>query len=326
MNAQNAGKRNYNMDNTRIINAKRFCELKIKEFKQENPNLPDFNKILPKYPYGIKTPSSLRISQKIMGQTKMPPATLSFICGTIIGDSSISLQKGYANARIQFRHSTRQTDWFMFKIFGPFKPYVEDSSVQIQTPDGHQTEAAKLPGELLGKWKVATKVNPEITKLYRIIGPSDKPKRIRRFWLNHMNEWFLLAVWLDDGGLYNNNREGQISVQSFSIREADILAKYLTTVWGVNCKTAIYESRKSITNPQAPVIVFENLDAIEKFLEIVAPIIPVKSMLYKVFLCPKDSTRRQRWASKLKTLIRPEWHDEIDKYYAYYEVFMTGKD
>jgi hypothetical protein len=40
-------------------------------------------------------------------------------------------------------------------------------------------------------------------------------------------------------------------------------------------------------------------------------------MLYKVCFCSLDRSRQQRWASELKTLVREEWHDTIEKYLAY---------
>ena len=45
-------------------------------------------------------------------------------------------------------------------------------------------------------------------------------------------------------------------------------------------------------------------------------IIPVKSMLYKVCLYPIKSSHLQRWTSELKTLVRQEWHAEIDQIYS----------
>jgi len=41
-------------------------------------------------------------------------------------------------------------------------------------------------------------------------------------------------------------------------------------------------------------------------------------MLYKVCFYPESVSLQQRWASQdLKKLVRPEWHDELDKIYSY---------
>lgn len=289
----------------------KITELSIKDFKRRYSDL-DVTKLIPKKPPSLK---NVNLEGKEMTQIDINPVSLSVICGTVLGDSNIAIATNYKNARIQNRHSTRQTDWFMWKALCVLKPYLEESSISFQLPDGEQRKSEKLPGEILGKWKCSTRVHEELTKLRNIIAPNNK-KTAARSWLNHMNNYFLMTLWLDDGSL-SKGRQGVISVNNMPFYEAGILADYITNVWGVRCKASIVESKATRTNPEPVQIEISDQDNLEKFLRIIAPIIPVESMLYKVCFCPLDSSRQQRWASELKTLVREEWHDTLDKYLAY---------
>lgn len=292
--------------NTRIFAT--FCE---NEFKANYPNL-DVNKLKPTYPMSL---SKVNLGKKLMAQTQIHPITLSVICGTVFGDGNLVIHKKYANARVQYRHSTRQTEWFMWKTLCPLSEFVTENSIQFQAPDGEQRKTEAYGGEMLGKWTLATKVSEKLTNLHTIICPS-QTKTISRHWLNHMSDYFLMALWLDDGSL-SKGRQGVISCNSTSLAQAKILAEYITTVWGVKCRAEIVESKKTATNPEPSQIVFVDLENLQKFLRIVAPIVPVKSMLYKVCLFPENREILERWTSELKQLVRPDFHNEIDKYYAY---------
>jgi hypothetical protein len=290
---------------------KTITKLSIKDFKRRYPDL-DVTKLMPKKPPSLE---NVNLEGKEMTQLDINPVSLSIICGTVLGDSNLSIGKNYKNARIQNRHSTRQTDWFMWKALCALRPFLEESSITFQLPDGEQKKSEKLPGETLGKWKLSTRVHEELTKLRNIIAPNNK-KTVERSWLNHMNDYFLMALWLDDGSL-SKGRQGVISVNNMPFSEAETLASYITTVWGVCCKASIVESKATKTNIEPVEITITDQDNLEKLLRIIAPIVPVESMLYKVCFCPLDSSRQQRWASELKTLVREEWHDTIEKYLAY---------
>lgn len=339
------------------LNNKEYTQSKIKEFRETFTDLKISSLVPATYPKNLKT---VCIRTKRMAQLPFDPIILSVICGTLLGDSSIAINKGYANARIQYRHSTRQTDWFMWKTLCILKEFTNDTSVCWQEPDGFQKQAPvkvkekEKEGEILGKWKVATKVDEKLTNLYNILCPKNSPhspdknrnkigesgdfenfflskkekgaicvrqlggakkKKIQRFWLNHMNNYFLMALWLDDGSLVDQ-RQGIISCNNTPIKQAQILANYISTVWEVKCKVVEVASKSSPTLPQPVQIVINDLDNLEKFIKIIAPIIPVKSMLYKICLYPIKSSRLQRWTSDLKTLVRKDWHADIDLIYA----------
>jgi hypothetical protein len=289
---------------------RQIADIWIKEFKKRYPNL-DVHKLTPTKPAKMDT---VNLSNKRMANLHLHPVTVSVVCGTLLGDAAVD--KSSKTPRIHMRHSSRQTDWFLWKTLCALGDFVEKTSVCFQLPDGKQKEAGKLPGEALGKWKMATLRLSDMTSLLDIIAPGKK-KVVERSWLNHMNDYFLMTFWLDDGSLTTYGREAVFCVNNLSRDEADIIVDYLYKVWDVKCIVRSVPSRITNTNLDPIEIALEGLDNTEKFLRIVAPIIPVESMLYKVCFCPLDRSRQQRWASELKGLVRPEWHDTIDKYINY---------
>jgi LAGLIDADG DNA endonuclease family len=290
-----------------------FTALCVLEFKQKNPNL-DVTKLTPTFPTQL---ANVDLSKKEMANTGIHPVTLSVICGTTFGDANLAKQTGYQNARLQYRHSTRQTDWFMWKTLCPLRTYVNETSIQFQQPDGMQRKVEAIGGETLGKWKVATFAEPGLTKVQQIVSPQNK-KTISRRWLNHMSDYFLMTLWLDDGSL-SKGRQGYISCNSTPLPQARILAHYISKVWGAECRAYTNMSKASASNPSPSEIAFVDVDNLQKFLRIVAPLVPIQSMLYKVCFFPDDRAIRQRWISELKQLVRSDFHFEIEKYYAYLE-------
>lgn len=302
-----------NKPNNEKVNAsKSFVTVLIKEFRKKYPNL-DFKKLIATPPDSLL---AVDLSQKRMAQIGLDPVVLSIICGTTFGDSNLAVQPRYANARLTYRHSTRQSEWFFWKTFCAFQDFTTEDSVQFQLPDGYQANAVVADGECIGKLKLSTKVDKKLTQLRDIIAPSNK-KTIERNWLNHMNNYFLMTLWLDDGGLTGGlGREGVISTGAMPLEQAKILADYLTTVWNIRCEARELSEKMKNGENQSRIFV-KDQDNLMRLLRIIAPIIPVESMLYKVCFFPNDVSLQQRWASELKALVRAEWHDTLDKIYQY---------
>lgn len=300
-------------NNDQINVSKIFVRSTINEFRGKYPNL-DLKSLKPTFPASLK---NVNLKEKEIAQIGLHPVVLSTICGTVFGDSTLTVAKSYANARLTYRHSTRQTEWVLWKSLCAFQDFITENSVLFQMPDGHQAEATKLDGECLGKFKVSTIVDEKLTLLRDIIAPNNK-KTIMRSWLNHMNNYFLMTLWLDDGGLTGEGgHEGVISTGTMPLDQAEVLADYLKTVWDVECE-ARYVTEKKMKNNQYPTRIFIKDQAnLMKLLRIIAPIIPVKSMLYKVCFFPTDVSLQQRWASELKQLVRAEWHDSLDIIFSY---------
>ena len=266
-----------------------------------------------------KKPASLAnvdISKKQMAQVPIPEPQKSVICGSILGDSSISIDSGYANARVANRHSTRQFDWFFWKWLVCLKDFINGlGTVQVQNPDGYQAKTPLLPGEtFLGKLRVVSKACPQLTALRVVVCDNAGKKSIERNWLNHMTDYFLMTLWCDDGSLMHRN-QGVISLESTPSPQLEILRDYLRKVWGV--ETRLERSQQSAKSPVLGYrLAFVNQDNLLKFLRIVAPIIPVKSMLNKVLFVPTNNPDLlQRWATELEGLVLPQFREDVRKFY-----------
>lgn len=298
---------------------KKFVDLIVNDFRSKYPNL-DYNQLTAQNPL-----THVYLNAKELSQIGFHPIVLSVICGTVFGDTSLAIQQKYTNARLQCRHSTRQTEWFMWKTLCILKDFSNEKSITFQPADGFQLTALTQNGEILGKWHYQSLVDTKLTKLQAQICPNNK-KTLARFWLNHMNNYFLMTLWLDDGSL-SKSRQGVISCNSTPQKEAEILAEYISIVWGVKCSARIVPSKATKTNPTPMEIAIADFENLEKFIRIIAPIVPVKSMLYKVCLYKsKNPTFLKRWISDLKAIVRREWHDDIDKHYAYLDACGLEKD
>jgi hypothetical protein len=301
--------------NSNSINpqADQMVELAIEQFKLAYPNC-HYTNLIPTKP---KKMENVNISQKEMAQIQLNSVLLSVLCGTTFGDATLNIPAKYKNARLQYRHSTRQTEWFMWKslcIFGDFTTEQNlKKGICFQNPDGKQAASLPRAGELLGKWKFQSTADERLTAVCNILCPNNK-KKLQRFWLNHMNNYFLMTLWLDDGSLLNG-RQGVISCNSTPKDQAEILADYITKVWDVECDIHLVPSKRTKTNQEPYQLTIHNFENLEKLIRIIAPIVPVKEMLYKVCLYKNDASFLQRWIPYLKSVVPTDWHDSIDSLY-----------
>lgn len=264
-----------------------------------------------------KAPSTLEkvdLSNKEMAKISIPDLQKSVLCGTCLADSSLRINRGYKNARIQCRHSSRQASWFFWKWTFCLKEFTNGlSSITFQNPDGYQSKSIENEGESLGKLKVATKADVKLTALHSILCKKNR-EVIERRWLNHMTDYFLMVVWLDDGSLLNR-RQGVICLDSIPEDQQKVFVAYLKTVWGIEAYCKNTEERMSNGEFRHRIHI-KDTNSLLRLLRIVAPIIPVKEMLYKVMFVPvNDTDLLQRWASEVEELVLPEFRDYIKEEY-----------
>lgn len=272
-----------------------------------NVNLPK-----PTYPKKLEM---VDLSQKQMSQLPFDEITMSVLCGTIISDTSFTIDKSYKNARFQVRQSTRQFTWFTWKYFVILKEFTKQSGLVFNPPDGYQAQSQLKPGEkFLGKLKLASKAHEKLTELHKIVCVNNR-KTVQRFWLNHMNNYFLMTIWLDDGSLMNK-RQGIICFNGMPVAEQLIFREYLLNVWGI--ETSFQDTHLVMANGQKNQrISIDNQESLLTLLRLIAPIVPVREMLYKVCFVPKGNpSLLERWRTELKGLVRPEFAADIEKYYA----------
>jgi hypothetical protein len=255
------------------------------------------------------------LSQKQMSQLPFDEITMSVLCGTIISDTSFTIDKSYKNARFQVRQSTRQFTWFTWKYFVILKEFCNLSGLIFSLPDGYQAKSKLKSGEeILGKLKLASKAHEKLTELHKIVCVNNR-KTVQRFWLNHMNNYFLMTIWLDDGSLYNKS-QGIISFNAMPIDQQLVFRDYLLKVWKI--ETSFQDTHLVMANGQKNQrISIDNQESLLTLLRLIAPIVPVREMLYKVCFVPKgNSSLLERWKTELKGLVKPEFVADIEKYYA----------
>lgn len=268
--------------------------------------------IPPKLPESL---TNVKLEGKQVAQLPLTTLETSVLFGTISGDTSINIDKGYKNARCQCRHSTRQSEWFFWKWITVLGRFCDLSSMLWQASDGYQLASAEKPGELLGKLKVTTRACEELTQVHSIIVTKGK-KGFRRSWLNHMTDYFLMTLWLDDGSIHAGGTQGEFALDMHEVADLELFSGYLRTVWGVNNYVVDKKEYTKYGHRRHRINIASPKDLLN-LLRIIAPIIPVRSMLYKVyFVSHNDSNLTQRWACELVSLVKDEFKDEVQTFYA----------
>jgi hypothetical protein len=208
------------------------------------------------------------------------------ILGSILGDGSLKIPKGYKNARFSFRHSMKFSEYFYWKV----KELEEISSDKCVW---RQLKSGSYADEML---RYQSRAVEELTPLYELVHRHHK-LRIRRKWLNQLSPLSLCVWWLDDGSLVANCRQGVICTDNFSYEELKLAVRYFRIVW--NLSPSIGKVAKSGPRSEQYRLWFRSREELKKFLRIIIPYVPVLSMLYKVLILYKDPELQQRWISEV---------------------------
>ena len=223
-------------------------------------------------------------------QVPLSDQVREIILGSLLGDGSLKIHKGYRNARFSFRHSETQSGYFHWKV-NLLKKISSNKDVFLQKPDGFSANH---------KLRYQSKALEELTELYRLTHKRNK-FTIRRKWLNQMTPLSLAIWWFDDGSLISNSRKGVFCTDGFSKESVTILARYLKVVWDINAHVAPIGRKRNGRQEQYWRLWIRSTDELKKFLRIILPHTP-KSMLSKVLLLYKDSKLQQRWISEVVSL------------------------
>lgn len=271
-------------------------------------------KELPKPIYPVNIQRLTRPTDE-MHQLTIAEPQKSILCGTILSDTTIGVQRGYANARMQNRHSTRQYEWFFWKWLIALENFSNGlSSMTFQEPDGYQINSLLNEGETLGKLHINSKAMPDLTKLSRIV-KKDNQKFIDRSWLNHMSSYFLMCIWIDDGSLYHTY-QGCICFDYSTKDEQQTFCDYLKEAWDIEAYVGDTDYPLMADGRERFRIFFSDQTNLLKYLRIVAPLVPVKEMIYKLLFVPVNNpVLLQRWASELKDLVQPEFREYVEDFY-----------
>ena len=224
--------------------------------------------------------------RKRYGQIALSETTKQILLGGILGDGSLKIGARYNNARYCERHGLKQYAYLSWKVH-----HLRDElggSLVIRRPDA--TGYSRLE-----KCHYQSRVHPGLTALHHLTHQCNA-KRLRRRWLNHVDALALAVWWFDDGCLNARTRQGVFCTDGFTYDEIALLARYLLVDWNVASQI-----KPSQTEPNAGKrrryrlhLDRQNLD---RFLNIILPYTPVRTMLYKVLPCYGNLEDQQRWIS-----------------------------
>lgn len=214
----------------------------------------------------------------------------AIIFGSLLGDGSLKLHKGYANARFSFRHSSVQSEYFHWKA-RELRAISADVSVFRQKPDGWSDQE---------KLRFQSRALPALTTLYSYTHDQHR-FRVRRRWLNDLTPLALAVWWCDDGSLVGGGRKGVICTDGFDESSVRLIARYLKIVWKVECHVGAIQRRRGSTRDRYWRL-WLGTEELKKFLRIILPHLPVSSMMYKFLLRYNDPQLQQRWISEMSAL------------------------
>lgn len=216
--------------------------------------------------------------------------SITIILGSLLGDGSLRIHERYRNARFSFRHSVSQREYFSWKA-NALQEISSESCVFLQKHDGFSNN---------DKLRYQSLALEQLTELYNLTHEG-KHLRIRRKWLNMMSPLSLAVWWCDDGSIVGNARKGVFCTDGFDSESVKLIANYLEKVWNIYVHIGIVGRKRSGTR-EGYYRMWLSTSELQKFLRIILPYIPVKSMLIKAILLYKDPQIQQRWISEVVKL------------------------
>jgi hypothetical protein len=227
------------------------------------------------------------------------------LIGMLIGDGSVKKHKNYVNARFSFKHSIKQKEYFFWKVL----KLKEISSKKCFWPQQNNSliNSKQVSSNTI---RYQSRAIPFITTLYELTHKRSHKGRIRiwRKWLNELNQESIAIWWLDDGSIVANTRQGVFCTDSFELRDVKLLKAYLKTVWNISTQIHPVRSKGHIRRTKEGTECYRlwirSREDLKRFIRLIAPHVPVKSMLYKCLLIYKDPQLQQRWISEMVTLSR----------------------
>lgn len=245
----------------------------------------------------------MKIRRQIMKQLQTNQKNFSLLScstrsippGSSLGDGSLKIHKGYKNARFSFRHSIKQQEYFMFKRNAIKNELSSSKDMWEQLPS--ESNVSEWQAH---KLRYQSRALPASSHLHLVIHKGGHLGRIRiqRKWLNMLTAQSLAIWWCDDGSLVNNTKQGVFCTDGFSLKDVQILDRYMKKVWNID--TAIFPlGKRKKDGTQRYRLWIRSVTEPKKFPRIIIPYIPVYSMLYKVIILYKNSELQQRWISEI---------------------------
>lgn len=216
----------------------------------------------------------------------LPERVKAIIWGLVLGDGSIKINKGYANARLSFRHSVKQRDYFEWKV-SELRPWLSTKKdTWEQTPQEGEKGGNKL------RYQSGAKAS--LTYVYNQIYKESQSGevKIRRRWLNEMTQLSLAVWWCDEGTLVGNRSQGVMCTEGYRVEDVLRLSQYLKEVWGV--ATNVVDTGKTTTTGHRRYRLTVSTHAdLQKWLKSLIPYIPTEGMMRKAMLLYKQPEDRK---------------------------------
>jgi hypothetical protein len=240
------------------------------------------------------------LERKLLKQIPLSDRIKEIILGSVLGDGCLVITKRSKNAIFAFRHGMEQEEYFMWKV-NEFSEISNPKFSYWRPADGFSKNK---------KLYFSTRRLESLTSICLSLKKNGKFD-VKRKWLNHLTPLSLAVWWCDDGSIVSNHQKAVFCTDGFSENSIKVLAKYLEIVWKV--KGLIWPVKR-VWNKQEKIYYRIWLSNVEtrKFLRIIIPYIPVKSMIRKVLLIYKDSKFQQRWISEIKALINSQLIHFVD--------------
>lgn len=212
------------------------------------------------------------------------------ILGSLLGDGSLKIHESYKNPRFSFRHSTKQQEYFFWKV-NQLKEISGEKYWWEQEKNG-------LGNAMFRYQSIATDTLMDLYKLTE----KNNQLIIRRKWLNQLTPLSLAVWWLDDGSLITNSRRGVICTDPFSYDEQKLLAHYLLKVWGIRVHIGKIKRVHNGNIKEYYRLWIRSSEELMKLLRLILPYVKIASMLPKVLLLYKNLDLQQRWISEVVNL------------------------
>jgi len=217
--------------------------------------------------------------------------TRAILLGLLLGDGSLKIQAGYKNARLSFRHSITQEEYYKWKR--------EKLKAELSTDKDMWYQESTNSDEFgKRKWRYQSGARPSLTYLYELTHKGKSELVIRRTWLNKMTALSLAVWWCDDGSLVGNASQGVFSTDGFKEGDVKVLDQYMKKVWGITTEARLHGLKRADGGERYRLWIKTHED-LKKFLRIIMPELPTKTMLKKVLLLYKDTEHQERWISEI---------------------------
>jgi hypothetical protein len=250
-------------------------------------------------------PRSQKLSHAVADSIKFSNSEKEILIGTILGDGSLKFDpKGkYKNCRFGMRHSMLQLRWFLWKILQLNRNLFTRKAIHVQAPDGFSQRP---------KLHFQTRALSCFTELHNELY-TDNKLDFEKDWVLQITPVILMVWWLDDGGrIGDGGRKGKWSTQSWGLEGNKKLQEVLQEKFDIS--TRIVEM-KSIVSGETQYYLELSQNNLKKLLRIIMPHIPVKTFVYKAFMCFKDQRLQESWIAEMKERMNEDFHRQIDILY-----------